>query len=446
MPLKSLSFSSFILVVLGLTLSCSNNDNTVVIPEDNTMFTIYADADYPDIPTTAIPSSAQRFVGGPNANDANNGSKDMPWATFNKALQELCASQTWYCLNLSGNLTVNAFIDTKFYGSGPSETAPTVYIRSAPHLANPATLTLNARVEIDGQENWLWYGFNISGTEGLNLGQDLPTNHHTFRNISGQMTGSGGDNHGFFQALNYNANYFGVFNCNLTGPGLKDVHGNTACIIFFGLSHARIENNRITNAPRPLYFKHSNRPTHGKAAIYIRHNYQHETQQGESAFISGRAQGGIFEISNNIFESPLEISNGGGGSQPEGHFISHNTFRSHLELENGNDPVLNATLKDNIILGDLELLRYGTHVNTTTSDFQLISGRIFYQSQIYTLAQWQQNAVPKDQDLNSLAGSPMFENTFTPPRNYSLAEESIGKGQASDGSDIGANVDRVGTK
>lgn len=443
-PTYAITLIAFYLLMNSCSTSEEIIDTDVDIEPET--FEIYSSTIYPNTPTNVIPETAQRYIGGPNANDDNNGSKDTPWATFDKALRELCNSKTWYCLNLLSDVTVNEFIDTKFYGSGPGTLEQFVYIRSAPFLEQPAILSLNARVEIDGQQYWLWHNFNIKGNEGINLGQDRPTNYHTFRNIIGNMTGSGGDNHGTFQALNYNANYFGVFNCNLTGPGIQNVHGNTANIIFFGLTHARIENNIFTNAPRPLYFKHSNRAINGKAQIYIRNNYQPETNAGESCFIAGRAQGGTLEISNNIFESPVEISNGGGSEQPEGHFISHNTFASDLKLQNGNDPVINATITNNIVLGNLELLRYGNHINKNTSDYTLINGNIYYQDKMFNLEQWQQNAVPSGQDLNSIHGLPSFVIQSNAVLSYTLAEESLGKNAASDNTDIGVNTTLVGNK
>ncbi|CAL2085003.1 conserved exported hypothetical protein [Tenacibaculum sp. 190524A05c] len=438
-----------ITLIFLLALTSCSKESTVEPNEDisNSKFIVFSDADYPSIPNNDIPSSDQRFVGGANANDSNNGLENSPWATFDKALQELSASSTWYCLNLASDLTVESFIDTKFYGSGPGTSSQFAIIRSAPSLSTPATLTLNARVEIDGQQNWLWYGFNMAGTEGINLGEDTPTNHHTIRRVTGNMTGTGGDNHGFFQALNYNANYLGIFNCNFTGPGVDGVHGNTASVIVFGTTHLRIENNVFTNAPRPFYFKHSNQSIKAAADVHIRYNYQPETSKGESCFIAGRAEDGTFEIVDNIFESTVEISNGGGGEQPEGHFISHNTFLSDLNLMNGNDPVINATLENNVIMGDLELLRYSSNINTNTSNHELITGNIYYQSNVYTLSDWQHNSVPSGQDVNSIAGTPQFlGGSPSTPEYYKLDINSLGKWQASDGEDIGARVDKVGNK
>ena len=442
-PQKSIIISVF-LFIMTCIMSCSKSNILESNKEENTEFIIYSDADYPPIPKIEIPISNQRFVGGLNASDSNNGSKESPWATFDKALQELSKSKTWYCLNLLSDIKVDSFIDTKYYGPGPGTPQQFAYIRSSPSLSTPATLTLNARVEIDGQQNWIWHNFKMAGTKGINIGQDLKTNHHTIRNIEGVMTGTGGDNHGFFQALNYNANYFGVFNCNFTGPGITGIHGNTATIIAFRITHMRIENNVFTNAPRPLYYKHSNIQINGKASVHIRYNHQPETSPGESCFFAGRAEGGVFEITNNIFGSNVQISNGGGSEQPEGHFISHNTFLKDLILENGNDPVINATIENNIILGNLELLRYGTNINTNKSNYQLIAGNIYYQSKIYTLAQWQKNAVPNNQDLNSIAGFPSFTGNLSKPINYKLKTNSIGKAAASNGEDMGAEVINVG--
>ncbi|WP_248723828.1 hypothetical protein [Seonamhaeicola sp. ML3] len=434
--------------------SCSNNDTTPLSEEepdeipDQSEFTIYSDQDYPDIPSFEIPDSAQRYIGGPNADDSNNGSKSAPWATFDKGLRELAVSSSWYCLNLASDLSIDSPIDTKFYGPGPGTPSQFVYIRSDPSVSTPITLTINARVEIDGQQHWLWYGFKMRGTEGVNIGDDRPTYHHTIRNIQGNMSGQGGDNHGFFQALNYNANYFGVFNCDFTGPGTTNdgIHGNTAAIIAFRVTHMRLENNRISNTPRPLYYKHSNQPAFGTASIHIRNNYHKAEGIGEYCFFAGRAEAGTFEISNNIFEGYVEISNGGGSEQPEGHFISHNTFLSDLKIQNGNDPVINATITNNIIAGKFEILRYHNNVNTNTSNYQLYGDHIYYQTHKYTLEEWQASSIPSNQDTNSLSGQPQFLENQDPPKHYELAPNSTGKQAASDGEDIGANTSYVGVK
>ena len=73
-------------------------------------FTVYSDADYPPVPTVEPNIANQRFVGGVGASDANDGTQGSPWATFEKAITEMCGQSTWYCLNLSSNLTVSSSV------------------------------------------------------------------------------------------------------------------------------------------------------------------------------------------------------------------------------------------------------------------------------------------------------------------------------------------------
>lgn len=410
---------------------------------------IYSDADYPPVPTVEPSAANQRFVGGAGANDSNDGTEGTPWATWDKAMQELCASSTWYCLNIGGDITVSSTFSTKFYGSGPGSSIQFAYIRPDPALGSRPTLTVNATVEVDGQDYWLWYGFDLAGTSGHWFGQDTSTSHHTIRNMVGVMTGTGGDNIGFFYGINSNIDYFGAFNNNFTGPGVAGVHGNTACLITFGSVNLRWENNIVTNCPRPLYYKHANVVT--PTDVHIRKNYQYDTVAGsEPCFFSGDgSNSGVWEIVDNIFESNVEISNGGGGAQPDSLTIENNTFFRDLQLQGGgggegNDDVVNSTVRNNVINVDYELLRYTSNTNTNTSNYNLFGNNAIYQTTTYSsLATWQSAT---SQDANSVFGAPTFVGGATPSTiaGYALDVGSNGKDAGSDGNDMGANVTTVG--
>lgn len=433
----------------NLTTNWTANSTTPLYDSDYTNGSrpaIYFDANYPSTDYTEPDMADQRFVGGPGADDLNDGTQGTPWATLDKAFQELCASSTWYCLNFGGNLTEGTGFDTKAYGSGPGTSGQFAILRGDPSLPSKPVLTINAACEVDGQDFWLWHDFDMAGTNGFLFAEDLATINHTMRNITGTMTGLGGDNIGHFYSLNQNLDYWGVFNCNFTGPGVGGgIHGNTGALVTFRTRHLRWENNEVTNYPRPLYYKHSNRAVDGSADVHIRRNYQYETTAGEACFFGGRAEGGTWEMTDNIFESNVEISNGGGGEQPNGMTIEHNTFVADLGLETGNDPVINSTIRNNIIGTDLEILRFGVDTNTNTTNYNLYGGTIYYQSTAYTLSEWQAASEPAGQDVNSIAGSPTY-STEPPTQisHYELAGGSDGKNAASDGEDMGANVSVVG--
>lgn len=407
---------------------------------------IYSDIDYPAIPSSEIAVSLQRYVSaaGSDSNDgqlvANGGTG--AWATPGYALDQLCASSTWRWLNLQGAITHSTFHDLKYSGAGPGIAGTPAVIRSDPN--NPATLTMDARLEIDGQTNWLWHSFSVDGSYGVSLGQDLPTEYHTFRNIIGTMGDSLEDNHGMIQALNSNVDYFGVFNSPITGPPVA-FNGNSACIIAFGIHHLRIENSNLTGAPRSLYYKHANTGVEEPPGWFIRNNYIDTTTL--SVQVSGR----FGEVSNNIFAKDLDISNTGGGEAPFDQLLNHNTIMGNLTIYDGDgDTVINDIVStNNIVVGKYIIDQYGTsaYTNTSTSNYNLMGSDVIFQGTAYaTVSAWNAASVPANQDANSIDGLPTFVGGATPSTiaGYALDIGSNGENAASDGEDMGADVSIVG--
>lgn len=412
---------------------------------------IFSSSEYPSTSYTEPTTANQRWVGGAGASDANDGQLVAnggtgPWATLDKALQEYGASSTWYCLNIGGDITVSASFWTKTYGAGPGSISQFGIVRGDPDLVSPPTITINGLIRLDGQQYILWHDFNMAGTHGFELGEDLSTQYNTFRNITGTMTGLGGDNHGFMYARGTTrCNYFGVFNCDLTGPGIGGgIHGNTACVILSFVDICRIENNVVTNAPRPIYFKHTNV---GAPTIHIRRNWSKVTAGGEVDYFALDGVGGTANIHDNIFEGTVEISNGGGGNQIEAIDWDHNTVRGDLwvvgDTGGGNNDPINCTFKNSIIETDMEMLRYDASANTNTTNYNLYGGSIWNNSTSRTLAQWQTFS---SQDANSIAGAPTYTGGASPTTvaGYALTAASNGYQAADDGSDMGARTQYVG--
>lgn len=409
---------------------------------------VFSDADYPPIPTVEPAANDQRFVGGVGASDSNDGTTGTPWATLDKAMQELCASSTWYCLNLSGDLTVSTRIWTKTYGSGPGTISQFVYIRKDPAVGGDVTLTLNDTLDIDGQSFWLWWGFKRNGTDGIRLGYDTSTPNQTFRDSPHIMDGTlGGDNLGGIRALNKNPIRLGVFNCPSIGPGIiAPVHQNTSAIVVFGIVELRIENCEIENYPRDIYYKHSNNAVNGAADVHIRRNWC-KSETGLGAYFTGRAESGTWEVVDNIFETNISISNGGGGEQPDGVSFKHNTVRGDVFLEEAAHDVINSLVFDNIIEGDYRILPFGTEINTNISNNNLFGADIIYHSTTYDLPTWQSNSVPVSQDVNSIAGLPTYTGGANPTTvtGFTL-NGGNGVNAGSDGADMGADTSVVGVQ
>lgn len=419
-------------------------------------FTIYSDADYPPVPTVEPSIANQRFVGGVGASDANDGTQGSPWATFEKAITEMCGQSTWYCLNLSSNLTVSSSFTTRLMGAGPGTISQFAYIRQDPN-ASPVTLTMDKTVEIDGQSHWLWYGFNIQlnsdaiESKGFWFGQNAAMSRQCIRNMTGTMSGLGGDNIGFFYTENGNLDYFGAFNNNFTGPGVAGVSGNTSCLLTFRTKNLRWENNVVTNAPRPLYFKHANQAANGAADVHIRYNHHKLTNAGESCFFAGRGNGGTYEIIDNIFDARPELSNGGGGEQVDDIAFRHNTVKGQLFANyfDGGNPVRSSLLRDNIFTDRLYLQEFlQAQPNNNITNYNYYGNGLSYLNVDYTLAEWQAASVPAGQDVNSIAGTADFVGGASPTTvaGYQLNTGDPGIGAASDGADMGADTTKVGNK
>ena len=410
----------------------------------NVFFAPYSDIDYPAIPTEEIDTSLQRYVKstGSDSNDgqlvANGGTG--AWQTLDYALDQLCASSTWRWLNLQGNLTLSSAYNPKFSGAGPGVAGSPAVIRSDPN--DFSTLTLDATLSIDGQNDWLWHSFDTAGSYGFFIGQDLVTPHQCFRNITGVMDDSLGDNHGLIKTRN-RAHYFGAFGCDITGPSVV-FNDNTACIIVFGVHQFRVENCKLVGAPRSLYLKHANIGVEETPNWFIRNNYIDTTTL--APFVAGR----FGEISNNIFLETLVISNGGGGEAPFDILINHNTFVGGLNINDGDgSTVINDMITtNNIIVGSYTIDFYGTsaYTNTSTSDYNLMTEINFQGTTYNSVASWNSNSVPANQDANSIDGVPTFVGGPTPSTisGYALANGSNGILAASDGTDMGADVSIVG--
>lgn len=412
-------------------------------------FTVYSDADYPPVPTADRPKSVQRTVAGigavnSGASDSNDGilvadGGTGPWATWDYALQQVCNPANGIrVLNIDGTVVAGSSSWTKYYGAGTGAAGDFFWVRSLP--GTNSGIRGDTRTEIDGPDYWLWFNLHMSGELGIEFGKDLPTTHQQVRNCTGTMTGAGNDNSAFFVWKNSNSTYAGAFNCNFDGPGVAGIHGNTSGLLAFKVNSLRWENNRMANFPRPYYFKHSNE---GVADVHIRNNWQ---DVGGDSLFTGYANGGVFEVTNNIFKDGLFIGNIGGGVQPNGMVFDHNTVGGILYVKEGNNDPINCSITNSIQRGTMELLRYAPDApNTNATNYNLYGGLIWYNGSSYSLASWQASSVPAGQDVNSLAGTPTFVGGASPTTvaGWALAS-GAGVGASSTGTDMGADVSKVG--
>lgn len=438
----------------------------------------YYDADFPTFLQMTEPTLAsQRFVNFTTGSDANDGTQGSPWKTFVHAAEQLAISSTWYCLNLSDNITIDNgggdpgvlnTISKYWAGTGPGNISQFAIIRKDPAAAD-ITIAINDPLELEKLNYVLWWldGVTMVGPRGIRVGTDTAQHHHTIRKAtitptdgSGLNGGAGLDNYapGVYSDINGNLNSYGAFDNTLDGSALSQVsalNGNSAGFITFGMTQCRIENNVLINFPRPIYLKHGNDPAGAAADIHVRNNYVRVTPgyftstDGDCYFAASKA-GGQAEITNNIFDCPVSINNGGGGPQINDVDFFHNTVTGAFRLELENDPVLNATILNNILQGKVYVLDKSggdptVTVNTNFFNYNVFGGGFRYQAVDYTVAEFTALNEPSGQNANSLVGLPTYTGGATPTTIAGFAlSGGLGVAAASDGSNMGADVSIVG--
>jgi hypothetical protein len=182
----------------------------------------------------------------------------------------------------------------------------------------------------------------------------------------------------------------------------------------------KVLNNQISGVKQGVYQKHPNCDT--SAGPEIAYNY---VIAGMKA-LDGR--GNYYNIHDNIFVSSdmawIWGEDGGTGCNPGDTNVitNHNTFKGRVYLAEPTMSLNNATVKNNIITGNLE--QYGATMGTWT----------------YNLLGWTQSG------SNNINGQPTFTGGANPSTiaGYALTSSSNGYHSADDGTDRGANVTLVG--
>jgi hypothetical protein len=168
-------------------------------------------------------------------------------------------------------------------------------------------------------------------------------------------------------------------------------------------------------------------------------------------------------VRNNIFAMTTGYGlythpfNSGGSADPIGWqtTFAHNTFWSPtgegvLAVDDNAQAFpagTDCTLRDNVVVGEVTIGRWLTSwAHNTTMDYNLYRSSpegIREFSVRYSLSSWQSYY---GQDAASVSGAPTFATTPDPldPSTFALAPTSLGVGAASDGTDMGADVSRVG--
>jgi hypothetical protein len=323
-----------------------------------------------------------------------------------------------------------------------TQSAP-IIVESYPNetvTINLAAMTTNqagAWIYLDNKSWWTFRNLTfINSIMVFVVGEDAPTQHNTFENL--KITANrGGDNAGGIHLWGKNAEYTQILNCVIKGPG-QNVHLNTAAIYVKGVNNLKIIGNALSDAPIGIYYKHRNAANSAaEVNIEIANNYIWNTTRASLEYNAN-----FSKVHDNVFGTNTAAAHFGdanGSAGADYNQITHNTFLSgSLNFDSaieGGDPwpgVTNNNVVNNIFMRQLEVLRYVNLTNTNTF------GKNLYP-----------NANPITSLLglirisaDSLVGIPTYNGGSNPSSlaGFTLASGSMGKGAATDGSDLGSNI------
>jgi hypothetical protein len=376
---------------------------------------------------------------------ANN--QSTPWRTLEFAIPQVRAGDTLFVRGGTYQATASINVDSRT-GVGYSGTAQSwVRIQNFPGE--------NAIIDLANVSDWLYivglHYWEISGLEFRNAldvvyvaGTALNTTNITVRNLKVTMN-RGGDNRA---AIAFGpASAYGIADGNeIVGPGSDGgatINNNTGCIYADRTEYVKVLNNRLSNCPNGIHFKHANNnvPT---SVIEIAYNYI------ENCGRSGMHYNGNFGfIHDNIFGPGATFTSPVPNGSPGGHnnMIEHNTFvGSDLNLTDASGGLQNVVIRNNIFTSAMNISQYRAMAHNTTLDYNLHPGgtAINEFGVNYTLSQWQSYY---GGSAGSRAGSPTFIGGANPATvaGYRLAAGTAGVGAASDGTDLGARLDLFGS-
>ena len=388
----------------------------------------------------------------PSGNDNvsyDNNNINNPWASPEKAWYSARPGDTVYFRG--GIYTINSTVNTKYKGYNGTAEKPIIFM-SYPGEQVIFRATCTPAFKIQKEYNYV-YNITCDGQGTFwELGEDVGGSYFKIQNCNGsQALFGGGPNYGWVRFRTH-AHYGLVKNCKVQGPG-ADGNQNTAAVFCFRSRGVKILNNEFYNFPRGIYYKHT--CVGYDTGIEIRNNYIHDCGYDGIWTVSQYAR-----IENNLLvNADLTVAAGGGGGGDDGdnhggdhNLVQHNTiYNAQLILEpcwdGGASGPQENTFKNNLLTRGFNLMEYNTQSHNSIIDYNLYPSNIVVRHgrNSYTLGQWQ---TYYGQDSRSLAGSPSFVGGANPSSidDFALATGSIGKGSASDGKDIGADMSQVGIK
>lgn len=394
--------------------------------------------------------------------DAN--SISSPWRTILHGVYNLRAGDTLYIRG--GTYTPQYSMVVKNDAANQQDGNPNEAMNAeSGTAANPVRITsqpgelvtincanIGAWLRLDNKDYW-----EISDLDFINtvavvvLGEDSTAENNSIRRNRITMN-RGGDNTAAVKIWGERAEYTVIEDNEITGPGTGgSIHGNTAVIFLRHVKNVKIIGNILSNAPIGIYYKHATLAgTAADTDIEIAYNYITDTGRNAMQINANRSH-----IHDNIFgpnNAGIIFAEANGTSGGDYNTVEHNTFFQTgvaLPAQSGGsdaDPGSYGNIfRDNIFWSALSIHAWQTWPHATELDYNLhLSSVAVSEHRVdYSLSEWQSRS---GNSMNSISGSVTLVGGSNPANiaGFALAAGSDGRGAASDGRDIGANVSLVG--
>lgn len=401
--------------------------------------------------------------GNNNVSYANN-SETTPWQTIEHGIYNLQAGDTLY---IRGGVYVQNYpicvrddAHKDQDGGNPSETVQS----QSGTAANPVRVTsypgeaviidlanVNRFIDLDRKDYWEFSNLEFVNALNVFWVGNTSAQHNTIRNNRIVMN-RGGDNAAAISLYSPNSLHHVVDGNEIVGPG-SNVHLNTGTIFMTRLTSAKILNNRLSNAPIGIHYKHGTEPgDYSSIDLEIAYNYIEGMSRNAMLLNINYAN-----IHDNILgpnNNPINVSAGNGTAGGDFNIFNHNTFfNTTLNLQDvgntGNTGFSGAygnVLTNNVFMNQTVIHRYAQQQHNTSLDYNLHpqSTAVSEYGNDYGLSAWRSHY---GGSVNSTAGSPVFAGGAQPATidDYRLSAGSPGVGAASDGTDLGARVDLFGS-
>lgn len=388
-------------------------------------------------PTTVL--AAIHYVS-PTGKDSFAGTISTPWATPQKAFYSALAGDTVYFRNGAYDASAQNYEGT---------TAPSA--KNAEHPGTSAQPIIFAAypgetpvISLGNNPIYIEYSYYIidgltftSSGSAIFYGYDLAPVNLTVKNCTFAMT-AGGDNAAGVVVYGSGAS---ILNNTFHGPYPTQTVYATS-VIAFRAQDLVVKNNNIDHFVNGIYFKHSN--TCANTGNEFAYNYITNCGTGirSVANYSYFHDNIIAGCSSGIIEGD-DAGAGDCGVGGDYDIWRHNTVIGNL-FKDYQDPSDYNTIKDNIFT---QTNIYGSSV--VYSDYNLYpTGNVV---NAYSLSAWRTflgGCPDSNSDCNSIGGSPIFTGGAIPSTipGFALTSNSLGHSAASDGKDVGADIDSVGVK